>query len=600
MKIPKQIYFVLAFIFSFFLSVLISSKIHIPLGHTSIVGEYSEQNYHPLNDFLKYITYILVPILFFFLLKLIFDKKIINNFFQNFNDPIIIFKFDRSGYFLAFFFIVLIIFEFLSVEYPMNKMDLYHEGQRLSAAFKNALDGSLWSGSYVVVSIFHEIVGTKMIWSITGNKTIGSLRFLDLSYVLITKIFLIFLSFQLSKFVNLSNNLKNIFFVVITFILLQQIDYNIYDGGVLALREIPVILTLIFFFKSLESKSYINFLIIGFILVSTFFWSIDRALVLSFFSIYIFIFLLLSKRYFQIYVFFISILLFSIVFSFILGFELNYFFNNTINVFKEHTYVNGIIHPDLLTDEKNSFRATKSVALIILSLLIALNLFFNKKHNKQNNLKIVLLSLSVISFLSYIYAIGRSDGPHIKQTLGFPIIFFTLFFLNIFFEKLRETSLNKYLTNRLYPIGIFILISLINYQNFNLTNSINFFDRYTKYVSLTDDKFLKNEDFTFIKLHSKIFDNETCLQLFTNDAALNFLFKKPSCSRFYFTYTIGSKINQKKIISEIKDTNYILIGGETDNWSLPFKKKYPLLFEHIKNNYSIFKEFSKRKILVKN
>ena len=600
MKIPKQIYFVLVVIFSFFLSVLISSKIHIPLGYTSIVGEYSEQNYHPLNDFLKYVTYIIVPILFFFLLKLIFDKKIINNFFQNFNDPITIFKFDRSGYFFVFFFIALIIFEFLSVEYPMNKMDLYHEGQRLSAAFKNTLDGSLWSGSYVVVSIFHEIVGTKMIWSITGNKTIGSLRFLDLSYVLITKIFLIFLSFQLSKFVNLSNNFKNIFFVVITFILLQQVDYNIYDGGVLALREIPVILTLIFFFKSLESKSYINFIIIGFILVSTFFWSIDRALVLSFFSIYIFIFLLLSKRYFQIYVFFISILLFSIVFSFILGFELNYFLDNTINVFKEHTYVNGIIHPDLLTDEKNSFRATKSVALITLSLLIALNLLFNKKQNKQNNLKIVLLSLSVISFLSYIYAIGRSDGPHIKQTLGFPIIFFTLFFLNIFFEKLRETSLNKYLTNKSYPIAIFILISLINYQNFNLTNSINFFDRYTKYVSLTDDKFLKNEDVTFVKLHSKIFDNETCLQLFTNDAALNFLFKKPSCSRFYFTYTIGSKINQKKIISEIKDTNYILIGGETDNWSLPFEKKYPLLFEHIKNNYSIFKVFSKRKILVKN
>ena len=104
MKIPKQIYFVLAFIFSFFLSVLISSKIHIPLGHTSIVGEYSEQNYHPLNDFLKYITYILVPILFFFLLKLIFDKKVINNFFQNFNDSIIIIKFDQSGYFFCIFF----------------------------------------------------------------------------------------------------------------------------------------------------------------------------------------------------------------------------------------------------------------------------------------------------------------------------------------------------------------------------------------------------------------------------------------------------------------------------------------------------------------
>ena len=50
----------------------------------------------------------------------------------------------------------------------------------------------------------------------------------------------------------------------------------------------------------------------------------------------------------------------------------------------------------------------------------------------------------------------------------------------------------------------------------------------------------------------------------------------------------------------MEDVNYILIGGKTDNWSLPFEKKYPLLFEYLKNNYSIFKEFSKRKILVKN
>ena len=75
MKIPKQIYFVLVVIFSFLLSIFLSSKIHIPLGYTSIVGEYSEQNYHPLNDFLKYITYTFVPILFFFLLKFVFDKK---------------------------------------------------------------------------------------------------------------------------------------------------------------------------------------------------------------------------------------------------------------------------------------------------------------------------------------------------------------------------------------------------------------------------------------------------------------------------------------------------------------------------------------------
>ena len=81
MKIPKQIYFVLVFIFSFFLSILISSKINITLGYSSIVGDYSEQNYHPLNDFLKYLIYILLPFLSFLVLKIIFDKQILNNFF---------------------------------------------------------------------------------------------------------------------------------------------------------------------------------------------------------------------------------------------------------------------------------------------------------------------------------------------------------------------------------------------------------------------------------------------------------------------------------------------------------------------------------------
>ena len=102
-----------------------------------------------------------------------------------------------------------------------------------------------------------------------------------------------------------------------------------------------------------------------------------------------------------------------------LGFELEYFLSNTFNVFREHTYVNGIIHPDLLSDDKNSFRATKSIIIIAISLLIAFNLLFKNNEKSISGLKIIFLSLSVISFLSYIYAIGRSDGPHIKQTLGF-------------------------------------------------------------------------------------------------------------------------------------------------------------------------------------
>ena len=125
----------------------------------------------------KYLIYILLPFLSFLVLKIIFDKQILNNFFSSFKDPINTSNPNRFEYILIALFILFVFFEFFSTEYPMNKIDLFHEGQRLSAAFKSSLDGSLWSGSYIVVGVFHEIIGTKMIWSLTGHKTIGSLRF---------------------------------------------------------------------------------------------------------------------------------------------------------------------------------------------------------------------------------------------------------------------------------------------------------------------------------------------------------------------------------------------------------------------------------------
>ena len=40
-------------------------------------------------------------------------------------------------------------------------------------------------------------------------------------------------------------------------------------------------------------------------------------------------------------------------------------------------------------------------------------------------------------------------------------------------------------------------------------------------------------DILFVDKASKMFKNEKCIQLFTNDAALLYLLKKPSCTRFY-------------------------------------------------------------------
>ena len=59
--------------------------------------------------------------------------------------------------------------EFLSLTFSTHPIDIYHEGQRLSSAFKSLLDDSLWSGSYVTIGIIYETIGTKFIWQMFTN-----------------------------------------------------------------------------------------------------------------------------------------------------------------------------------------------------------------------------------------------------------------------------------------------------------------------------------------------------------------------------------------------------------------------------------------------
>ena len=47
-------------------------------------------------------------------------------------------------------------------------------------------------------------------------------------------------------------------------------------------------------------------------------------------------------------------------------------------------------------------------------------------------------------------------------------------------------------------------------------------------------------------------NNYDCIQLFTNDAALPYLFKKPNCSKYYFIYSLGSVEDQNDLIKNMK------------------------------------------------
>ena len=70
-------------------------------------------------------------------------------------------------------------------------------------------------------------------------------------------------------------------------------------------------------------KFYFPLLLIGFLSATSFFWSIDRALIINFLVIFMYINMLLNKRYDHIATITLSIVFFWVFFYYYLGFEFN-------------------------------------------------------------------------------------------------------------------------------------------------------------------------------------------------------------------------------------------------------------------------------------
>ena len=118
--IKKNLFIYALVFFSIIISIFIWKKLHIPYN-SDIIGEYSIKNYHPLNDVIKYLSFILLPVLAFISAKTFFDKielfekleKIkIKNEYVNTN------KIMRYVLFILSSFLVL---EFTSVNFPTDK-----------------------------------------------------------------------------------------------------------------------------------------------------------------------------------------------------------------------------------------------------------------------------------------------------------------------------------------------------------------------------------------------------------------------------------------------------------------------------------------------
>tara|TARA_B110001454_G_scaffold209672_1_gene223394 strand:- start:134 stop:886 length:753 start_codon:yes stop_codon:yes gene_type:complete len=234
----------------------------------------------------------------------------------------------------------------------------------------------------------------------------------------------------------------------------------------------------------------------------------------------------------------------------------------------------------------HSSRATKSLLLIILSILISFSFLFSEKKKYSRYFKVVIITLSFVGFCSYISALGRSDGGHIKQTTGILFIFFSLFIFYNLINYLEKRSLNKNLKINLFLfINSSLLIFFLFTINVNINNIFEYPKRLKHFIYLSDESFLSKEQGKFVKTIEPLIKNYNCLQLFTYDSALPYLLKKPNCSRYYVIYSLGSPQEQNYLIEEMQNTKLVIYTGQTDHWGYPPQKKLPLVDNYINSHF---------------
>ena len=602
MKNQKKIIFEVFLVsLSIIFSLVIWRYIFLPYTSTDIVGNYSINNYNQNNDLLRYLFFITFSLIVFILTKYFGEKNIFKIFLENLRNIKISHSKDNFLILLFVGLIFLVFLEFFSIEFK-PQLDVYHDGQLITSAFKNYQDNSLWSGSYIITGIFNETLLSKFAWNFFDTLSIGSAKFGFIFLVLINKILLTFFAFQITSNVNLRFYSKCIFLLLIFLIFQNLIDYNFGKGDHFNYRDLPILLLLILLPYAISEKKYSHIFVfcIGFISLFTFFWSLDRGIIFNLLIILIFIYFALINHYFKVLLLLTSIIMSWLLSSHLLEDEFNHFILNSISILKEINNIHGIIHPLPLSEEQNSARATKGLLAIIISMIIVLNLFLKKNDKYSYNTKFILFFISACCFLGYLNAIGRSDGIHIKNSFTFPIIFFSiliLFNFLFFLEKKFYLLFNNF-NNRL---SIILLILITSYFGLEIKsqNIYSFPNRLGSYINLEDRKFIPAQYEQFIDKMKPILRNEDCIQLFTNNAILPYLLRKKNCTKYYYVWAVGSEKVQNDFINEMNKVKFIIADKvEIENEFSPAYRLHHLT-KHINKHYKEILSSYKFRVLMK-
>ena len=597
-------------IIAFIIGTLLWGKIEFKYANPEeVVGYYSIFKYSPLNDNFRFILFISFVLLTYLLSFIYFNKIKINickNSFileRNTNS-----QENISLIFLYALIIIQLIF-FFSKDLNFNPIDLFHEGQALSGALNFKILNRLWSNSFVITSLFVDILNANIAWNLFEIQSLSSYRFFIEILNLICSLLILIFIFKFTNGINLNKNLKTVFYIFLVFLILILTSNNTFSY-----RDIPLFIFLIIVYEIFcQNKNLkLNSFFLGILPIISLLWSLDRGIFIIAGYIPLILILSINQKIRELLIIFTFLIISIISFYILIGQnEFLFFLSNSYDILRSSDLLNGIIHPIPFTNQPESSRATKNLLIIIINGILVLNYILRKQQNLNKNLIIFILFYYFLSLIFYKIGVTRSDGGHLKQAISLNIILLLYFVvLNLLILINKKFNIKKNLIISTSYLLI-LLLFVTNLPNNFIENISSFKSRYKNYIKLDDQFYLNISEKNLIQNLKNLTQNEKCFQIFSYETAISYFLNKPSCTKFYHIMNMGPKKNQFLFIKELKEANplYILIGGNYQNIGnmkgrdkneLSPKYRFVYIDKFINENYKIFKKVDNWQILIQN
>ena len=579
--------------------------IKIPFDNSiTIKGEhYLPQLHNPLNDSIRFVMFVFIPLFGYLIYNLIINQTkffiFLKNNFLTLEKSSNNFQGNKDLFKISFIFFIFLFVEFLSLDFKsfVSEIDMFHEGLWLTASSNKIYTNEFWKSSYIGRGLFGNFYN-YFAWKIFDTNTVGISRYIPLIFTLLNKLVLILIAKSLIEKTNSDKIIKNIFFIILGFLVIDLFDYDITAGSYFRLFLLLVLtLLLLKYFENFEKTSFSIF-VIGLLSSISLFWFIDIGFFVNFIILFLFIFLFLNKLYTNITLLTISIILGWIVFYINLGkIEFIEFIINTYSIIETIEYIQGLIYPTPFFSKDT--RSTKALLIILLTGLLIINILINKKNKNSFNLKLSLIFLFLISCVSFKIALSRSDTVHIKAGVLLSYIPFYFILIKYLIENykiinyLKRTNIPK----NFFLILIFTIFSIFMFfknENTNIKNITNFYSSSKSLINKNDFSFVNNDYKEFIIYYRNLIKDDKCVLIFTNENALPYFLKKPTCSKFYTAYTSSPESLQKRFVEEIRDKtpSYVVYESQIDYYDKP-NVTLNIVNNYILDNYTLLEKINK-------